>query len=568
MISSCIRGRNDTKIYCMDTLKLHQLLSQLQTASENISSVLDPREVLNVITKEFASLLPANTVSLSRLDAATNSLVVVSEFEDGQWIEAELDQAFPLSEYSITQSLLESKEIKQFTISDPALEPSERVLMEKYKLKSVLMIPFVRQEKMIGLVEIYNDEEKLFEENQLMMAKLLSSTAAVAFENAIIFEQLQQSLIQQKALHDSAIMLTSCLDLNTILVQIAEQVCTLLDATSVYISNYDPDTQTYRILAEFISEFASEAERHSDLGVIYNYIPESGHETEQSKPQKLSAYHIDDPDLEQHRYQILSQYGGNSVLEIPLHASGKMNAIIKVWESRYKRDFTPQEIALCETIALQASVALENAMLYQQAQEELKQRKQLEDEFRHKALHDSLTHLPNRVLFFDRLEQAIKKKARNPRADFAVFFIDLDNFKQVNDTFGHSEGDRVLEIVAHRLMYIIREMDTVSRFGGDEFLMLVEDIQDENIANQFVNRIKSNLNQPIPVKDQELRLTCSVGFTISSQGLMTSQEYIDIADQYMYSVKHTGQKHILPAVSPLSTLIAKLSKTNQLGLEQ
>ena len=124
----------------MDTLKLHQLLSQLQTASENISSVLDPREVLNVITKEFASLLPANTVSLSRLDAATNSLVVVSEFEDGQWIEAELDQAFPLSEYSITQSLLESKEIKQFTISDPALEPSERVLMEKYKLKSVLMV--------------------------------------------------------------------------------------------------------------------------------------------------------------------------------------------------------------------------------------------------------------------------------------------------------------------------------------------------------------------------------------------------------------------------------------------
>jgi len=146
----------------METLKLHQLLSQLQTASENISSVLDPREVLNVITKEFASLLPSNTVSLSRLDEATNSLVVVSEFEDGQWIETELDQAFPLSEYSITQSLLESKEIKQFTISDPSLEPSERVLMQSYGVKSVLMIPFVRQEKMIGLVEIYNKEEKLF----------------------------------------------------------------------------------------------------------------------------------------------------------------------------------------------------------------------------------------------------------------------------------------------------------------------------------------------------------------------------------------------------------------------
>jgi len=552
----------------METLKLHQLLSQLQTASENISSVLNPREVLNVITKEFASLLPSNTVSLSRLDEATNSLVVVSEFEDDQWIETELDQAFPLSEYSITQSLLESKEIKQFTISDPSLEPSERALMQSYGLKSVLMIPFVRQEKMIGLVEIYNKEEKLFEENQLMMAKLLSSTAAIAFENAIIFEQLEQSLVQQKALHDSAIMLTSCLDLNTILAKIAEQVCILLDATSVYISNYDPDTQTYRILAESISEFASEAERHSDLGVVYNYIPEDGQIPEWPNTQQLSAYHIDDPDLEKHRFKILSQYGGNSVLEIPLHASGKMNAIIKVWESRYKRDFTPQEIALCETIALQASVALENAMLYQQAQEELKQRKQLEDEFRHKALHDSLTRIPNRVLFFDRLEQAIKKKARNPKADFAVFFIDLDNFKQVNDTFGHSEGDRVLEIVAHRLTYIIREMDTVSRFGGDEFLMLVEDIRDENLANQFVNRIKSNLNQPIPVEDQELRLTCSVGFTISSQGLMTSQEYIDLADQYMYSVKHTGQKHILPTINPLSNLIAKLSNANQLGLEQ
>lgn len=520
----------------MGKSNLTQQLIQLQISSENISSVLDPLKVLDVITKEFATLLAADTVTLSRLDEATNALVVVSEYERGNWIEAELGNAFALSDFSYTNSLLNEKEIKQFTINDPAIEPSELELLLGYEMKSVLLIPFVKQDNLIGLVEVYNHEEILYEDSDLMVARLLSSTAAVAFENAAYFKQVQQSYLQLKTLHESSITIASSLDLNTILTKLASQLCSLLNVTSVYVSEYNPRTHTYRIIAETFSEFASRAERVSDLGKTYGYIYDLGNEASAGSS-GIRVYYMDSPDLEPQRVEHLRQFGGNSVMEIPLLANGTMNAIISVWESRYKRVFTQEEIELCKTIALQASIALENAMLYKQARDELKHRKQLEESLRFKLLHDSLTQIPNRVLFTDRLEQAVKKFMRNGQPDFAVFFIDLDNFKKINDTFGHLIGDQALRWVARCIKEIVRATDTVARYGGDEFLMLVEDIQDDHQANQFIQRIRNKLSQPLVIDDAEIFLSCSIGYTLSTQGLQTSQDFIEGADLKMYSVK-------------------------------
>jgi len=521
----------------METADLTQQLIRLQIASENISSVLDPMEVLNVITREFAILLSADTVTLSRLDETSNELVVVSEYEHGEWLTTELGDAFPLSEYTFTSSLLNEKAIKQFTINDPAIEPSELTLLLGYGMKSVLLIPFVKQDKLIGLVEVYNQKETVHEENDLMMARLLSSTAAVAFENATYFQQVQQGYLQLKALHEASTTIASSLDLNIILTKLALQLRVLLDVTSVYISDYNPATHTYQIISEAFGEFASEAERISDLGITYKYINSIGHGHTRPLSNGIRIYYIDDPNLEPLRREHLRYFGGNSVLEIPLLAHSKVNAIITVWESRYKRIFTKEEIELCETIALQASVALENALLFKQARDEIKQRKQLEESLRHKLLHDSLTQIPNRVLFNDRLEQAIKKHMRNGHPDFAVFFIDLDDFKVINDTYGHAAGDEALKWVAQSCKELARATDTIARYGGDEFMMLVEDINDIEIAEQVVQRIRNKINQPLSLYGKEITLSCSIGYTLSTQGYKTIQEYIEGADLNMYNVK-------------------------------
>ena len=520
----------------MGTSTLTEKLIQLQISSENISSVLDPLEVLDVITKEFATLLSADTVTLSRLDEEIDALVVVSEYERGEWLKNELGEAFLLSEYAFTNSLLNEKEIKQFTINDPGIEPSELDLLLGYEMKSVLLIPFVKQDKLIGLVEVYNQEEIVYQDSDLMVARLLSSTAAVAFSNATYFKQLQQSYLQLKTLHESSTTIASSLDLNTILAKLASQLCRLLNVTSVYVSDFNPREQTYRIIAEAFSEFASRAERVSDLGKTYPYIDDLGTGAS-TQSNSIRVYYLDNPDLVPQRVEHLRQFGGNSVLEIPLLANGTMNAIISVWESRYKRVFTQEEIELCETISLQASIALENAMLYKQARDELKQRKQLEESLRFKLLHDSLTEIPNRILFMDRLDQAMRKHLRNGHPDFAVFFIDLDHFKQINDTFGHSTGDQALQWVARCIKEIVRATDTVARYGGDEFLMLVEDIKDDYHAYQFIQRIRNKLSQPLVIDEAEIFLSCSIGYTLSTQGLKTGQEYIESADMKMYSVK-------------------------------
>ena len=124
------------------------------------------------------------------------------------------------------------------------------------------------------------------------------------------------------------------------------------------------------------------------------------------------------------------------------------------------------------------------------------QRQYAEDKIEHRALHDPLTGLPNRVLFLDRLEQAFERARRRGQSLAAVLFIDLDHFKQINDTLGHHAGDELLASVAARLREAVRPTDTVARFGGDEFGLLLDDIASERDAIATAERIAASFAQP------------------------------------------------------------------------
>ena len=126
-------------------------------------------------------------------------------------------------------------------------------------------------------------------------------------------------------------------------------------------------------------------------------------------------------------------------------------------------------------------------------------RKETEHQLIHRALHDALTGLPNRVLFTDRLQQALRRFKRNNDLRFAVLYFDLDRFKFVNDSLGHSAGDSLLVSVARRLMSVIRPGDTVARMGGDEFAVLVSDIEDESDTAQVTERIHTLFQQEFSI---------------------------------------------------------------------
>jgi diguanylate cyclase (GGDEF)-like protein/PAS domain S-box-containing protein len=167
---------------------------------------------------------------------------------------------------------------------------------------------------------------------------------------------------------------------------------------------------------------------------------------------------------------------------------------------------------------------------------DLSEHKRLEDHLSVLALRDSLTHLPNRVLFLQHLDGAI---ARGRRKDttLSLLFLDLDDFKAVNDNFGHQAGDEALVRVADRLRNAVRASDFVARLGGDEFTVLCENVSDKHEAGAVARRILDAFNEPFTVLGSEVLLTASIGIAVAKGDSATAETLLNQADAAMYSAK-------------------------------
>ena len=170
---------------------------------------------------------------------------------------------------------------------------------------------------------------------------------------------------------------------------------------------------------------------------------------------------------------------------------------------------------------------------------DITQRKRLEDQLVRQAFYDALTGLPNRVLVRDRLNHAIKRFQRSPFR-LAVAYIDLDNFKTINDSLGHGVGDQLLQAVARRLVEGVRSSDTVARLGGDEFLVLLEDIGTDAEMNRVIERLNERLQAPLQLDRHELIVTASIGIALCCPD-STSDLLVRNADLAMYAAKAKGR---------------------------
>lgn len=169
-----------------------------------------------------------------------------------------------------------------------------------------------------------------------------------------------------------------------------------------------------------------------------------------------------------------------------------------------------------------------------------------EKAFRHAALHDVLTSLPNRALFNDRLEHGLMQAERHGWI-FAVMFVDLDRFKSINDSYGHDAGDAVLQTVARRLLEMTRGGDTVGRLGGDEFLYLAMEIRDEQsaamIAEKIIKAIEAPCHVSLPGLDFSASIGASIGISLFPRDGTTADALIRSADEAMYQAKRDNSGH-------------------------
>ncbi len=187
------------------------------------------------------------------------------------------------------------------------------------------------------------------------------------------------------------------------------------------------------------------------------------------------------------------------------------------------------------TVRFDGEMAVEGVLV------DITQRKRAEEQLLHSALHDSLTGLPNRASFYDRVDLALERARGRQRSRFAVLFLDLDRFKLINDGFGHAAGDRLLIEIAHRLRRAVRPGDTVARLGGDEFTVLIPDVSGQQEAVSVALRIHDALGQPFLVGNNEVYTTASTGIALSSPRYDNPDEILRDADIAMYQAKSEGR---------------------------
>lgn len=220
----------------------------------------------------------------------------------------------------------------------------------------------------------------------------------------------------------------------------------------------------------------------------------------------------------------------------------------EVWDRRKNGEVYPEALTIIR-VKNAEGVVINHLAIFS----DISERRLAQERIQQLAHYDVLTGLPNRVLFNDRLEQAMISAQRN-HSKISLLFLDIDRFKQINDTLGHGVGDQLLQSVGQRLLECVREQDTVSRQGGDEFIVVLSDAGAEG-AELVAEKIMQNITHPYIIEQHDLRITASIGIAVYPDHAQDSESLIKYADVAMYQAKESGRNcylHFAPAMNASS----------------
>lgn len=227
-----------------------------------------------------------------------------------------------------------------------------------------------------------------------------------------------------------------------------------------------------------------------------------------------------------------------SWLGVPLKLQKGIIGALIMHSTPDSRAYTKQDCELVEFVSTQIAFAIE--------------RRQMLARLEHIALYDQLTHLPNRELFYDRFQKALSR-ANRESSYFSLLYLDLDKFKWVNDTYGHGVGDLLLQITAQRILGCVRNSDTVARFGGDEFVILLERVDSAQNTLLVAQKILEVLNHPFELVNQQIHILPSIGIALYPEHGKDEKQLLSCADSAMYKAKRNGGNRVEMGYQGLKT---------------
>jgi diguanylate cyclase (GGDEF)-like protein/PAS domain S-box-containing protein len=304
-------------------------------------------------------------------------------------------------------------------------------------------------------------------------------------------------------------------DLNSLYQQIHHIIGSLLPAANCVIALYEP-------LADCIS-FPYYIDKHTHAPAAQSLHSNSGYAQliRNGEPLLLDAAQLADGQYA-HFLDEDKNPKPQSWLGVALKMQGRITGALVIKSYSETARYSTKTVELLNYVSTQVAAAIE--------------RRQMMERLQQRALYDQLTRLPNRDLFYDRVHSAMTRARRNNEL-LSLLFLDLDKFKEVNDCFGHNTGDLLLEAVARRLESSVRECDTVSRFGGDEFVVLLENIDHSDQSNLVAEKIIEQLSMPFDLQGTIISITASIGLAHFPLHGDNEKDLLHHADNAMYAQK-------------------------------
>jgi diguanylate cyclase (GGDEF)-like protein/PAS domain S-box-containing protein len=462
-------------------------LTALSNVGRSVTSTLNVNTVLRRIVEAGVYLTRADQGFIALIEPESDRLFLraVKNVD-----EQDIDTfRLPVKDSLVGKAIQTSRPIRRTRNSqEQGLKVSTGFLVH-----SLIHVPIIYQERALGVLSVNNHiQSHNFTEKDEAVLTSLADYAAIAIENANSFEQAQQEINERKRI--------------AVALQESEERYSLaVNGANDGIWDWDLKTDIIYYAPRW----------KLILGYEENEISDNPDEW-------FSRIHEDE--LEHTR------------LEISAHIRRRSSHFIN--EHRLLHKDGEYRWVLCRGMAVWDDDG--NAVRIAGSISEITDRKKAEEQLLHDAFHDGLTDLANKALFVDRLSQSLLRISRTPDYRFAVLFMDLDRFKDINDTIGHLVGDHLLIYVAEMLKEGVRSGDTLARFGGDEFIILLDDIKDDQGVTRVADWIQNLFTKPIKVDGHEVYTSTSIGIVYSNPEYKSSEEIIRDADIAMYFAKNQG----------------------------